>query len=138
MADDTVKHDEDLDSSAETDTGPTNAGDQTSAQDEATTESDQTAKVPVAVAVRLDNAARVGQLRLHFPSRSITLIADGDAALRLLSMGAHQAWSEAMDPITDTSSAGRGWIMVDTAEMLAAEWIPGLPTSTRVTVDPAP
>ena len=90
------------------------------------------------------NAARLGTLVLHFAARDVTVLVDGDAALRLLEIyrqrgqrSAVEQYAEGLDPVN--SSAEVGWVVTDPAsdDLLAVSWIPGLPSKPpRVAVDP--
>ena len=90
------------------------------------------------------NAARLGTLVLHFAARDVTVLIDGDAAMRLLEIyrqrgqsSAVEQYAEGLDPAN--SSASVGWVVTDPAsdDLLAVSWIPGLPSKPpRVAVDP--
>lgn len=90
-------------------------------------------------ALRIQNMATVGQLTLHYAERDVTVLLDGDAAVRLLTMFARRAergLADRLDP--ERSRAANGWVVLDLQEPLAMSWLPGLPSRPpRTAVDPA-
>jgi hypothetical protein len=99
---------------------------------------------PVASGRRLMNPANaqvLGVLMIEFPERSVSVLADGDAAMRVLE--AHRRGSRfhedlgcPLDPYL--SSAENGWFTLDPSEALLISWMPGLPAARRrMAVDPA-
>jgi hypothetical protein len=92
---------------------------------------------PLSVAAR--NLSTLGQLTLHYPSRDVTVLLDGDAALRLLTMFSQRregGLADVLDP--DTSDATAGWVVLDLDEPLAMSWLPGLRGKRpRTAIDPA-
>jgi hypothetical protein len=92
---------------------------------------------PLSVAAR--NLTTLGQLTLHYPSRDVTVLLDGDAALRLLTMFSQRREGDLADVLDpDTSEAQVGWVVLDLDEPLAMSWLPGLPGKRpRTVIDPA-
>lgn len=83
-----------------------------------------------------------GRLVLAYPTRSVVVACDGDAALRVLALlaGSRQpGLRDRLDPVVST--AATGWIVVD-PDVLAAIWEPGVGEgpagSRRIVVDPVP
>ncbi len=95
---------------------------------------DEAPYVPVSV----HNIGVIGQLVLHYPERDVTVMLDGDAAMRMLTMFAQRrerGLADVLDP--DTSSAASGWVVLDLLEPLAMSWLPGLPAKRpRTAFDP--
>ena len=91
------------------------------------------------------NAAQIGTLVLHFAARDVTVVVDGDAALRLLEIYRHRGDKRTVGQFADrfnpaSSSAVCGWVVTDLAtdDLLAVSWIPGVPSKPpRVAIDPA-
>jgi hypothetical protein len=92
---------------------------------------------PLSVAAR--NLTVLGQLTLHYPSRDVTVLLDGDAAMRVLTMFSQRregGLADLVDP--ELSEAAAGWVVLDLDEPLAMSWLPGLPGKRpRTAVDPA-
>jgi hypothetical protein len=92
---------------------------------------------PLTIAAR--NLITPGQLTLHYPSRDVTVLLDGDAAMRLLTMFSQRregGLADLLDP--DMSEAAAGWVVLDLDEPLAMSWLPGLPSKRpRTAIDPA-
>lgn len=90
--------------------------------------------------VQAINRAVLGQLVLHYESRDVTVVLDGDAGLRVMAMFANRKegrWADILDP--EQSWALSGWLVLDLHEPLAMSWLPGLPAQpARTAVDPAP
>lgn len=90
--------------------------------------------------VRTINRAVLGQLVLHYESRDVTVVLDGDAGLRVMTTFANrkdERWADTLHP--EESWALSGWLVLDLQEPLAMSWLPGLPARVpRTTVDPAP
>lgn len=90
-----------------------------------------------ALSRRTVNHVVVGNLTFHYAARDVTLMLDGDAAMRVLTMfwrqrpGPH---ADRLDP--ETSSAVSAWLVFDLEEPLAVSWYPILGTRTRTAVDP--
>lgn len=91
------------------------------------------------LSVRALNRLVPGRLTLHYPERDVTLVLDGEAAIRLLTA----FWSRRAGGLADrldpkTSSALSGWVVCDLDEPLAVSWYPtvGRPPS-RTAIDPA-
>lgn len=93
---------------------------------------------------RIANPANVevlGILTVEFPERSVSVIADGDAAMRVLEAhrrggSFHQDLACRLDPYS--SSAENGWFTLDPSSALLISWMPGLPPARRrMAVDPA-
>ncbi|MDA8063853.1 MAG: hypothetical protein M0T80_15750 [Actinomycetota bacterium] len=98
---------------------------------------DEEAVPPVSVAVV--NRGVLGQLVLHYPDRDVTVLLDGEAAIRVLTMFARRREGGLGDVLNPTlSSAASGWVVLDLQEPLALSWLPGLPSrAPRTAVDPA-
>jgi hypothetical protein len=92
---------------------------------------------PLSLAAR--NLTTLGQLTLHYPSRDVTVLLDGDAALRLLTMFSQRREGGLADPLDpEMSEAAAGWVVLDLDEPLAMSWLPGLPGKRpRTSIDPA-
>jgi hypothetical protein len=90
------------------------------------------------VATSLVTRAVLGQLIVHYEARDVTLVLDGEAAVRLMTMFARRregGLGDVMDP--EESSALSGWLVLDVQEPLAMSWLPGLPSRPqRTAVDP--
>ena len=84
------------------------------------------------------NQAQLGKLTLHYPERDVTVLVDGDAALRVMSAHrrrAHLGLGDILDPAI--SQARSGWLTLDPQEPLAISWLPGLPgKQPRMAIDP--
>jgi hypothetical protein len=84
------------------------------------------------------NQAYLGTLTLHYPERDVTVLLDGDAALRV--MAAHQrrrhaGYGDRLEP--SVTSAHTAWVTLDPQEPLAMSWLPGLPHKpSRMAIDP--
>lgn len=106
--------------------------------DEPTDSSEGTAE-PRQLSVMVRNLSVLGHLSLHYPSRDVTVLLDGDAAMRLMAMYAQRrerGLADLLDPVL--SSAESGWVVLDIDEPLAMSWLPGLPGKRpRTTIDPA-
>ena len=85
------------------------------------------------------NRDEIGRLTLHFASRDVDVLADGDAAMRIMAAHRrrrHHGLGDILDPTF--SSAGTAWITLDPDEPLAISWLPGLPGKRpRMAIDPA-
>lgn len=85
------------------------------------------------------NATLVGDLILHYPARNVSLLCDGDAAMRLLTMFRRRTSTGYDDRLSPQESANSGWIVVDLAENppLAMSWLPRWPLRRpRTAIDP--
>lgn len=108
--------------------------------DDATeTSSDDTTRDSATVAVRTTvnaNRSVLGQLVLHYRERDVTVIVDGDAAMRMLAIigGQISGVEDLASPYV--SDARNAWVTFD-RRPLAASWLPGLPDARMATVDPA-
>lgn len=91
------------------------------------------------VSVAVANRAVLGQLVLHYPVRDVTVLLDGEAAIRVLTMFARRregGFGDVLNPLM--SSGASGWVVLDLQEPLAMSWLPGLPArAPRTAVDPA-
>lgn len=83
------------------------------------------------------NKLTPGTLTVHYRGRHVNFAMDGDTAIRLLTVLA--GTSRDMDPIRpDRSDARAGWLVVDTTEVIGAQWTPEAATvPRRATMDPA-
>lgn len=90
------------------------------------------------VAVR--NQMMLGELVVHYPSRDVRFIVDGDAGMRVLTMFRERQEKGLADRLhAQVSSARAGWVVLDLSEPLAMTWLPGLPRPVpRTAVDPLP
>ena len=89
-----------------------------------------------------ENLGVVGTAVLHYESRSVTVVLDGDAGVRLLYRvlrGRQADWvTDRMHPVR--SSARDAWlVLADPAKILAVEWYPGISADAPrgVAIDPA-
>ena len=117
------------------------AGDDETPADETTDVSQEMSELG-RLTVTARNRMTLGQLILHYPSRDVTVLLDGEAGLRMLKMFEQRrehGLADALDP--ELSSASAGWLVLDldgAGAPLAMSWIPGLPTKRpRTTIDPA-
>ncbi len=87
----------------------------------------------------LENRQVLGELVVHYASRDVTLLLDGEAAVRMLTMFARRREGGLGDHLhPQLSSARAGWVVLDLGEPLAMSWMPGLPTrQPRTVIDPA-
>jgi hypothetical protein len=87
-----------------------------------------------------ENQATLGELTLSYPARDVVLVLDGLTASKVLAAFADPARrTRLQDQIdTATSSMRNLWASFDLDQLLAASWVPGLPTRalSRMTVDP--
>jgi hypothetical protein len=86
-----------------------------------------------------DNHAVIGELTLHYPTRDVRMVLDGDAALRLLASASGRVDPALQDPITSDSSARNGWAMVTKDSLLAVTWLPDTSSGhpDTIVIDPA-
>lgn len=88
-----------------------------------------------------DNEQILGVLTVEFPERTVSVVIDGDAAMRVLE--AHRRGTRHFGSLGDVlnpyfSSARNGWITLDPSAALLVSWLPGLPSAReRMAVDPA-
>lgn len=104
--------------------------------EEGATDDDETDGRRVTLTRRRLNRVSLGTLTVHYQTRSVKFSLDGDSAMRLLAVlvgHRHDGTLDVIDP--DNASAFRGWVMVDSAEVIGADWDP-LPEPSRVAVDP--
>ena len=83
------------------------------------------------------NMAISGVLTLHYELRDVSLVVDGDAALRLITMFETQSdeqWRDLVDPLW--SSAASGWLSLNLAEPMAVSYLPFPRRFGRTTIDP--
>ena len=125
--------------------GP-NAEDEEADQDETTedetTDGFEEAPEPRSLTVSVRNSMTLGRLSLHYASRSVDVVLDGEAAVRTLKMFQQRREHGLADPLDpELSSASSGWLVLDldgADAPLAMSWMPGLPTKApRTTIDPA-
>jgi hypothetical protein len=88
-----------------------------------------------------DNEQILGVLTVEFPERTVSVLIDGDAAMRVLE--AHRRGTRHYGALGDVlnpyfSSARNGWITLDPSAALLVSGLPGLPAAReRMAVDPA-
>lgn len=83
-----------------------------------------------------------GRLVLSYPTRTVAIACDGDAALRALALLAGSSDARFRDELDPSrSTAVMGWIVLD-PDVLAAVWEPTFgeepPPRQRIVVDPVP
>lgn len=84
-----------------------------------------------------DNARVVGRVVIHYPQRDVTVLVDGDAAMRLLWMYERQNFDLGDWLSPAFSSAENAWVVLDLEQPLAVSWYPGLgERRSRVALDP--
>ena len=88
-------------------------------------------------AVRGKNMLTPGSLTVHYVTRDVRLVVDGDAGLRAIS-----AWRGQLECIDDLnhrySTAEAGWVGIDLAHVIGMTWMPdsaGIDVD-RITIDP--
>ena len=82
------------------------------------------------------NRYSMGTLTVHYRTRSVSYSLDGESAIRLLAVlvgHRHNRTLDVVDP--ENASAFQGWVMVDSTEVIGADWNP-LPEPSRIAVDP--
>jgi hypothetical protein len=82
------------------------------------------------------NRRLYGELVLHYPSRDVTVLLDGDTGLRVMRLFLQPDATEFADPIGPGSDADRGWLALDLDQLMAISWQIASPNPTRLAVDP--
>jgi hypothetical protein len=144
MADEDQQHEHDHDHDSETPEASTDEMpsdddlDETADDEAAVADVDQGPPLMTFVANAV-NQLQLGRLTLHYPQRDVTVLVDGDAALRVMSAH-HRRRQAGLGDILDpaVSEARSGWLTLDPQEPLAISWMPGLPGQRpRMAIDPA-
>ena len=87
-----------------------------------------------------DNATVIGQLRIEYAERGVTIALDGDAAMRAMAAWRYsqsRRWEDRLWP--EDPIAGVPWAAISMESILAMYWLPGLPAdlaSDRMAADP--
>ena len=87
------------------------------------------------------NAALLGELRVYYMERTVTVPMDADAALRAMAGWRHghvRLWEDLLDPAESPGTAS--WATLSLQGVLAMVWLPGLPREPRperMALDPA-
>lgn len=85
------------------------------------------------------NRAAIGEVTLHYPQRDVTVLLDGQSAMRLLTMYRTRREGGLADPLhPEDATAWSGWLVLDLAEPLAISWMPNVRQRPRTAIDPAP
>ena len=81
------------------------------------------------------NRGLLGRLVLHYGERDVTVVVDGDAAMRILAIVAGRA--EGVEDLVGPywSDAANAWVVFD-RRPLAVSWLPGRPEPRMASVDP--
>ena len=87
-----------------------------------------------------DNATVIGQLRIEYADRGVTIALDGDAAARAMAAWRYsqsRRWEDRLWP--EDPIAGVPWAAISMESILVMYWLPGLPAglaSDRMAADP--
>lgn len=80
------------------------------------------------VTASVSNMGLLGTLVLHYASRDVTVVVDGDAAMRIMKAAetnSARGLADVIDP--KRSPASTGWVVLAPTQPLALSWFPGLP-----------
>lgn len=87
---------------------------------------------------RVRNRFTLGQLIVHYPERDVSVVIDGDSALRLIGVFAGHVPARELDRVhLAEATADNVWVGVSLEGVLAMSWIPGISNRpSRAVVDP--
>lgn len=81
-----------------------------------------------------------GVLTIHYIQRDVSLVMDGDAAIRTIATwhDRHELFTDPLHPVT--ASAINGWVGIDLEYVMGMMWMPALGDVEvqRLTIDPQP